>query len=559
MDPISEAIIAALVSGVLTGVTSTAQNTVTAQYHALKDRLLAKNVTNHRDLADALAELEAVPTSRERQDLVLEKVAAVKLSRAQDLIEQAQDLLKQVEQVTKGIQVIQRADNSAISNTGTAITYNVQGDQYNNQFPLPNMPKSVEDQGLETLSSKGPHPYHLPSQPIKPQSLKFTIPEMGVYFFGRNRQDRTDLITIVDTIVSSITTTDGIKNLLRGKLPDAQINRLNLRDGSRNIAESIVGNLEPRGVLSPPHHHYHALGAFLYDLIEDEIVSYDAAIKIVTLLFKYTLLADKEQIKKLSARFQVPSPLLTEEALARHPLVPALLPSPLPLTDVQERFETLYHRRRYLLDVKFLREGAKAARSVCRIDFDKRGEGTGFLVAPDLVLTNYHVMAPPGYRGDLEDRARRCEIKFGVIEGERAGAPFTLDKNTWMLAQSGPEELDFLLLKLDRPVHDHIKPLSLETYPIQVDDFVNIIQHPHGGSMEVSIRFNQIVAVDDQRMYYLADTEEGSSGSPVFDDSWRLVGLHHSGGKLDNAGNPVIAANIGIPIHAILEQIKPFI
>ena len=45
--------------------------------------------------------------------------------------------------------------------------------------------------------------------------------------------------------------TDGIKNLLLGRLPESSINRINFRDGTRNIAETIVGMLERRGALTP--------------------------------------------------------------------------------------------------------------------------------------------------------------------------------------------------------------------------------------------------------------------------------------------------------------------
>lgn len=157
-------------------------------------------------------------------------------------------------------------------------------------------------------------------------------------------------------------------------------------------------------------------------------------------------------------------------------------------------------------------------------------------------------------------RARRCEIKFGVIEGESAGIRCSLH-DQWLVAKSVPEDLDFMLLRLNQPIaeNDQIKPLMLEPRSIQLDEFVNIIQHPNGGAMEVSLRFNQVVAVREQRIYYLADTEEGSSGSPVFDDSWRLVALHHSGGELDGNGNLTRAANVGIPVSAIRKKIAPFI
>lgn len=387
-------------------------------------------------------------------------------------------------------------------------------------------------------------------------SFELKLPDMGKPFLSKT--DREWIINTVDTVIGPMST-DGIKNLLRGKLPDSSINRINFRDGSRNIAETIVGMLELRGVLNPPE--YHALGAFLTDIPEVDLVGYDAAVKIVALLFRYNLVKSRIQITELSAHFQVPSPVLSIQTYpGQSPSLPHL-PVKLNTTDIHERLENLYnHGIRYMLDVNFLISGARVASSVCRVEFDKRGEGTGFLVAPDLILTNYHVMLPSGYRGDPILRAQKCGVRFGAIKekdgGVGAGRYFKLH-DKWLVAQSEPNDLDFMLIRLQRPVtaEDQIAPLPLEPITVQKEDFVNIIQHPNGGPMEVSLRFNQVVIVEDKRVYYLADTEKGSSGSPVFDDEWKVVALHHSGGELDAAGRLIVEANAGISIDAIREKI----
>lgn len=434
------------------------------------------------------------------------------------------------------------------------------GIQTSQQQPpsFPNAPAHVSS-SIPRVVEAGTAMQHEQLHAPRPQPLARSIPAMGEHFLTPG--DRETLIQLVITIIDPMSA-GGIKNLLRGPLPERRIERITYRGvSSRNLTEAIIEMLEPRGAaFDPPYNH--ALGVFLWNLIQTNEASYDAAVTLTAMLFAYRLIQDTQQMKQLSARFQVPSPVLSDELVLSHPLSPApVAGSLITAADMWKRFETLYHRRRYLLDVRFLLRGAQAARSVCRIDFEKRGEGTGFLVAPDLILTNYHVLMPPGYTGSLDVRAQRCELTFGIIEGISAGTRFTLHRDTWLLEQSPLEELDFMLLRLNRPVtmQEQIVPLSLESASIQEDECVNIIQHPQGRSMEVSIRFNQVVKVGEKRVYYLADTEDGSSGAPVFDDNWKLVAIHHAGEELDTAGKLAIKANVGVPIAAIRPRIAGYL
>ena len=60
------------------------------------------------------------------------------------------------------------------------------------------------------------------------------------------------------------------------------------------------------------------------------------------------------------------------------------------------------------------------------------------------------------------------------------------------------------------------------------------------------------------RLHYRAATEGGSSGSPVFNADWKLVGLHHSGGEAmpKLSGEPgTYEANEGISIAAIASAV----
>ncbi len=55
-----------------------------------------------------------------------------------------------------------------------------------------------------------------------------------------------------------------------------------------------------------------------------------------------------------------------------------------------------------------------------------------------------------------------------------------------------------------------------------------IIQHPNGEPKQLVLRNNELVDTPNQFVAYVADTSPGSSGSPVYNDQWEVVALHHA-------------------------------
>jgi len=57
---------------------------------------------------------------------------------------------------------------------------------------------------------------------------------------------------------------------------------------------------------------------------------------------------------------------------------------------------------------------------------------------------------------------------------------------------------------------------------------LNIPQHPRGGSLQFAIRSNYYTESNEDGavVRYVTDTDKGASGSPVCDDTWRVVALH---------------------------------
>ena len=200
------------------------------------------------------------------------------------------------------------------------------------------------------------------------------------------------------------------------------------------------------------------------------------------------------------------------------------------------------------------------AKSVARIENSATGDGvgTGFLVrggdfAESLgdelfLLTNAHVLTDlPDVRGALT--ADNATVTF------EAPKPRIDDRRvTEILWSSPPHELDGTLARLDPPVTD-LPPSPLTPYrPTRGDSRVYAIGHPRGGKLSFSIHDNLLLDYDDRMMHYRTPTEGGSSGSPVFNDNWQLIALHHAGGfkvaKL-NGKEGTYSANEGIWIQAI--------
>ena len=76
-----------------------------------------------------------------------------------------------------------------------------------------------------------------------------------------------------------------------------------------------------------------------------------------------------------------------------------------------------------------------------------------------------------------------------------------------------------------------IQPIVMEPEPeLRKDDGIFVIQHPKGQPKQYSQ--DKILGVQPPFVFYKADTETGSSGSPVLTTvGLKLVGIHHKGSE----------------------------
>jgi V8-like Glu-specific endopeptidase len=105
----------------------------------------------------------------------------------------------------------------------------------------------------------------------------------------------------------------------------------------------------------------------------------------------------------------------------------------------------------------------------------------------------------------------------------------------------------------DNP-NDKWGALPLNRANPQAKDEVIIVQHPGGGQKQIALSHNVLVYVNGQRLQYLTDTLEGSSGSPVFNTEWQVVALHHKGGWLKEPGSKqAVYRNQGVHINVVID------
>lgn len=211
-------------------------------------------------------------------------------------------------------------------------------------------------------------------------------------------------------------------------------------------------------------------------------------------------------------------------------------------------FEKIIGTQSTLVPISYLEVGMLRARSVARIVNADGSRGSGFVTRDNLLITNHHVL------GDATAAAGAI-VQFNYQQTlTGADAPYEEYHCAPGEGFATSEEDDWTAVRLYGDANAKWGHLELAPANPQVEDRVNIIQHPGGGPKQLAFFHNVIAYVDTTRVQYLTDTLPGSSGSPVFDRDWRLVALHHSGGALREPGTKrTFFRNEGIHVNAVLD------
>ncbi len=214
-----------------------------------------------------------------------------------------------------------------------------------------------------------------------------------------------------------------------------------------------------------------------------------------------------------------------------------------------------------LEQVNFLSRGQRAAQTVGRISVFSQhdipiGTGSGFLVGPGLLLTNHHVLetlqqADSGsyvlfdYEYDADNRLKTTE-RFD-LSSDLFFTDQDLDFTFVAVAMTGSQGTDIREFGAMRLIEESGKALKGEP--------VSILQHPGGLPKQIAIRDSTVVGRKGDFIYYFADTNSGSSGSPVVNDQWFPVALHHR--SVPDYFEPCkYVANRGIRVSSIYTKLR---
>lgn len=190
------------------------------------------------------------------------------------------------------------------------------------------------------------------------------------------------------------------------------------------------------------------------------------------------------------------------------------------------------------------------APAVCRLRSAGLGVnqyGTGFRIANDLLLTNWHVVTFGA------TTATGILAEFGFDDDGQGGGTASTAVQCDVTTIQGDASDDWAVVRVAQPMAANIPVIKLSD---AADPTLNapafLVQHPGGNRKRIAFVRNQITSFDDRVVHYLSDTQAGSSGSPVLDDQGRLVGLHRAGGRPQEvAGKPPLRKNEGVRIPRV--------
>jgi V8-like Glu-specific endopeptidase len=208
-----------------------------------------------------------------------------------------------------------------------------------------------------------------------------------------------------------------------------------------------------------------------------------------------------------------------------------------------------------LRPINFFEKGLRMAKSVGKIVLADGSSGTGLLIANNVLLTNNHVLP-----SIAEARSAKVQFNYQLTVDDR-NAPideygFKVDAVDDFVTSPETGGDDWTAVRLTGDANTKWGSLTLARAEPKEGDRATIIQHPGGEQKQIAFYNNIVVAVTPTRIQYLTDTLGGSSGSPVFNEQWQVIALHHKGDLYEPRSKVSRWRNQGVHINVVIDSLK---
>ncbi len=160
---------------------------------------------------------------------------------------------------------------------------------------------------------------------------------------------------------------------------------------------------------------------------------------------------------------------------------------------------------------------------------------TGFLVAPDLIVTAGHCMVNTGQSRNQQKTF--CEAFSWLFDYQNlsdgsvtltdipADKMYGCKEIIYAVRDEAPPYRDFAIVKLSRAVKDR-EPLKISAAPIRPGDKVSMIGYPLGTPAKLSSDARVLLNIESSQSFITnLDAFEGNSGSPVFNEKNEVIGI----------------------------------
>ncbi len=232
---------------------------------------------------------------------------------------------------------------------------------------------------------------------------------------------------------------------------------------------------------------------------------------------------------------------------------------------------------------------------------DKHREGTiyisfatGFMVGKNYLITNFHVFNQEN-KNDIKNFVAQFRYEKNALGRNLETVDYQLDPDVFCISN---EQLDYTIVQV-KPLENYEKaglrfaeagenfgwlpmladstliapPISrdhanhlvkliaeIDTNRIFSADLLGepvfIIQHPQGMQKKIVLFNNRIQNIYHKFLQYEADADFGSSGSPLLNSQWQLVGLHHAALVRWNGEDIEVQGNLGTRVCEIVKHLE---